>query len=235
MKVFLGLLILAIIVIYRNRILNAIVSDFMFLRQEPKQWWWLKWKNWGEPLVVAVVLAFIIRTFIVGPYKIPTGSMEKTLMIGDRIFVDKLTYRFREPKRGEIVVFVFPRESNQFREVKLGKHVLFKYREPRKDFVKRLIAFGGERVEIRDGAVFVNGSKVEEPDVIPSIYYYNRNDWEYGKEEQVFTVPEGTFFVLGDNSGHSSDSRNWGFVPKKNLIGRVILIWWPPKSVGLVR
>jgi signal peptidase I len=171
------------------------------------------WKEWGEPFVVAALIAIVIRTFFLGPYKIPTGSMRTTLLEGDRIFVDKVTYHFRPPKRGEIVVFKYPAE-------------------PKKDFVKRLIAFGGEEVEIRDGGVYINGKRVDDLPEIAGHYYYNRNDWSYGKEGQIIKVPQNAYFVLGDNSAQSSDSRNWGFVPKSHMIGRAFLIWWPLRRIG---
>ncbi|MBI4372975.1 MAG: signal peptidase I [Candidatus Omnitrophica bacterium] len=173
------------------------------------------WKEWGEPFLIAAVIAIFIRSFLLGPYKIPTGSMRMTLLEGDRIFVDKITYRFRPPKRGEIIVFKYPLDS-------------------KKDFVKRLIAFSGEEVEIRDGSIFVNGNRLDEPAQISSHYYYNRSDWAYAKEGQKIKVPPGAFFVLGDNSAHSSDSRNWGFVPKHYLVGRAFLIWWPLDRFGFV-
>ncbi len=212
MKVFLGLAVLAALILYRRRI----TESFLELRREPKKWLWEKWKEWGEPFVIAVVLAVLIRTFLMGPYKIPTGSMEPTLMVGDRIFVEKLSYRFHEPKRGDVVVFKYPLDL-------------------KKDFVKRLIAFGGEDVEIRDGNIYVNGKKLDQPDTFQGRYYYNRNDWDYGKEGNHYKVPPETFFVLGDNSAHSSDSRNWGFVPKKDLIGRAVVVWWPVKRIGTIR
>ena len=212
MNVFLLLAGLAVLILSRRKIMN----DIAFLRKDPQEWFRIKWKEWGEPFVVAVILALIIRTFLIGPYKIPTGSMEPTLMVGDRIFVDKLSCRFREAKRGEVVVFKYPLDR-------------------KKDFVKRLIAFGGEEVEIREGSIYIQGKKIEEPDVIRSKYYYNRNDWSFGKEGERFAVAKDAFFVLGDNSGHSSDSRNWGFVPKKDLIGRAVVIWWPPKRIGFIR
>ena len=211
MIVFAVLLVIAVLILYRRKI----AESFLRLRQNPKAWLWDLWKEWGEPLVVAVVLAVLIRTFLIGPYKIPTGSMESTLMIGDRIFVDKLSYRFREAKRGEVIVFKYPLDL-------------------KKDFVKRLVAFGGEDIEIRDGSIYINGKKLDQPDLFQGRYYYNRNDWDYGKERSHYRVPEGMFFVLGDNSAHSSDSRNWGFVPKKDLVGRAVLIWWPPKRIGVV-
>ncbi len=207
----LSLGLLAVLILNRKKISGS----FLSLKQDPRKWIWEVWKEWGEPFVIAVILALVIRTFLIGPYKIPTGSMETTLMVGDRIFVDKLSYRFREAKRGEVVVFKYPVD-------------------PKKDFVKRLVAFGGEEVEIRDGNAYINGKKLDQPDIFQSRYYYNRNDWDYGKEGQHFKVPEGMFFVLGDNSAHSSDSRNWGFVPRKDLIGRAVLVWWPPKRIGSV-
>ena len=206
-----GLAVLGAIIYFRQRLLN----EWKMLRADWKSWLKKMWKEWGEPFLIAAVIAIFIRTFLVGPYKIPTGSMRTTLLEGDRIFVDKITYRFRPPGRGEIVVFKYPLD-------------------PKKDFVKRLIAFGGEEVEIRDGAVYVNGNRLMEPGQIASHYYYNRNDWNYGKEGEKFVVPKNNFFVLGDNSAQSSDSRNWGFVPESYLIGRAFLIWWPFNRFGFV-
>ncbi len=212
MQIIIGFAAIAILVLYRKQIL----ADIAFLRSKPKEWLRHKWKEWGEPLVIAGILALAIRTYVIGPYKIPTGSMRPTLMEGDRIFVDKITYRFRGPERGEIVVFKYPLDL-------------------KKDFVKRLVAFGGETVEIRDGNLYVNGKKLDSEPLIQGRYYYNRSDWDYGKEGQLVTVPEGSLFVLGDNSAHSSDSRNWGFVPEKDLVGRAVVIWWPPKRVGFTK
>jgi signal peptidase I len=113
--------------------------------------------------------------------------------------------------------------------------IVFKYPvDPKKDFVKRLVAFGGEEVEIRDGEVYVDGKYAEELKQVQNHYYYNRSDWLYAKAGQKIKVPADAFFVLGDNSAHSSDSRNWGFVPKKYLIGRAFLIWWPLDRAGIV-
>lgn len=201
----------AVVILFRKQL----QFQWELLRSSPKEWLKRFWKEWGEPFVIAAVIAIFIRTYLIGPYKIPTGSMKPTLLEGDRIFVDKITYRFRPPKRGEVIVFKYPLDR-------------------KKDFVKRLIAVGGEEVEIREGSLFVNGRKLEEPIQIVSWQYYNRNDWAYGKEGQIIKVPLDNFFVLGDNSGQSSDSRNWGFVPKTNLIGRALVIWWPLDRLGLV-
>ncbi len=171
------------------------------------------WKNWVEPFIVAGILALVIRTYILGPYRIPTASMRATFMEGDRIFVDKMSYRFHPPKRGDIIVFRYPLDK-------------------KKDFVKRLIGLPGEKLMIRDGRVVVDGKELSEPPFV-SHYYYNREDWDYGKTGQTISVPSDSFFVLGDNSAQSSDSRNWGFVPIKNLVGKAFFIWWPPKRIKL--
>lgn len=213
-KIILGVFIaIALLVIFRRQI----YAEWKLFSSDRRGWLKKMWKEWGEPFVIAAIIAIGIRTFILGPYKIPTGSMIPSLMVGDRIFVDKVTYRFRLPKRGEVIVFKYPGDE-------------------KKDFVKRLVAMSGDDVEIRDGQVFVNGKPFTEiAEVkVPARYYYNRDDWEYGKEGQKIHVPKDSYFVLGDNSAHSSDSRNWGFVAKKELVGRAIVIWWPLNRIGMV-
>lgn len=165
-----------------------------------------------EVVITALILALIIRTFVVQAFKIPTGSMRTTLIEGDRILVNKFIYRFKRPKRGDIIVFKYPEE-------------------PKKDFIKRLIAFGGETVEIVDGSIIINGEPVRNGSKIEEIYYYNKAGTEYGEEGKIIEVPEDNFFVLGDNSASSRDSRYWGFVPKKNLVGKAFLLYWPPKRI----
>ena len=190
-------------------------EEWTAFRTRRREWLREKWKNWGEPFVVAAILALLIRTFLLGPYKIPTGSMRMTFLEGDRIFVDKVSYRFHEPRRGDIIVFKFPLDR-------------------KKDFVKRLLGLPGERIEIRGGKIFINGKGLEGPP-FSEHYYYNRNEWEYGREGQVIEVPPGFYFALGDNSAQSSDSRNWGFVPAKNMVGKAFFIWWPPNRIKRVQ
>ena len=182
-------------------------------------------REWAESIVIAVILALVIRTFIVQAFKIPSGSMIPTFEVGDRIFVSKFIYgakvpftglrlpAVRQPKRGDIIVFISP-ES------------------PKKDFVKRLIAVGGETVEIRDGAIYIDGKPVDEP-ALRAVYYYNRGD--FGKEGQVIKVPEGSYYALGDNSASSRDSRYWGFVPESNVLGKVIFVYWPLHRMKVMR
>lgn len=204
------LVVLALLILYRQKI----KEEWRFFRMHRREWLHDKWRNWGEPFVIAALLAILIRTFLLGPYKIPTGSMRPTFLEGDRIFVDKVSYRFHVPERGDIVVFRYPLE-------------------PKKDFVKRLIGMPGEELEIHKGRILVNGEPLSNPP-FSDYYYYNRNDWLYGAEGKVFKVPADAYFVLGDNSAHSSDGRNWGFVPKRNMVGKAFLIWWPPKRIKLV-
>lgn len=183
-------------------------------------------REWTESIIIALILALLIRTFIVQAFKIPSGSMIPTFQVGDRIFVNKFVYgaripftdiRFpalKQPERGDIIVFVSPEA-------------------PKRDFVKRLIASGGEKVEIRNGNIYIDGKLIEGPLSVRSNYYYNRGD--YGKEGEVITVPKDSFFVLGDNSANSRDSRYWGFVPKKNLIGKAMCIYWPVNRMRLIK
>ena len=119
----------------------------------------------------------------------------------------------RTPKRGDIIVFQSPED-------------------PKKDFVKRLIAYGGETVEIKDKQILVNGIPVDEPS-IRAVSYYNAGD--YGKEGEAVRVPKDSFYALGDNSDNSRDSRYWGFVPKANLIGKAVFIYWPLNRLKLIR
>jgi len=175
-------------------------------------------REWMESIIIAVILALIIRAFVVQAFKIPSGSMIPTFQVGDRIFVNKFLYgaripftdiRFpalRQPIRGDIIVFRSPEDK-------------------KKDFVKRLIATEGETVEIRDGKIYIDNKAIDEPASIKGVYYYNNGD--FGGESQVIKVPAGSYYALGDNSSSSRDSRYWGFVPKKNLIGKVIVIYWP--------
>lgn len=181
-------------------------------------------REWAESIAIALLLALFIREFFIQAFKIPSGSMTPTLLVGDRLMVNKLRYgpkvRFTDkrapgfsmPRRGDIVVFIFPDD-------------------PKRDFIKRLIAFGGETIEIKDGGIFINGKLIEDP-VINKIYYYNRGD--YGQEGQVIKVPEGQVYVLGDNSGSSHDSRFWGFVPEKNIVGRAEFVYWPVNRLRFI-
>ncbi|NQU73111.1 MAG: signal peptidase I [Candidatus Omnitrophica bacterium] len=163
-------------------------------------------KEWAESIIIAFILAMIIRTFVVQAFKIPSGSMRPTFIEGDRILVNKFIYRFKKPERGDIIVFKYPEDM-------------------KKDFVKRLIATPEETIEIKDGNVYIDNQLVEDPYVIREIFYYNRG--QYGKTARKIAIPPDSYYVLGDNSSSSRDSRYWGFVPKKNLLGKAFFIYWP--------
>ena len=127
--------------------------------------------------------------------------------------MNKFIYRFKPPQRGDIVVFKYPEE-------------------PKKDFIKRLVAFGGETVEIRDGKIFVNDRLLDDPETFGKFTYFNHDP--FGGPNEKIKVPKDSYYVLGDNSANSKDSRYWGFVPKKNLRGKALFRWWPPRRIGPV-
>jgi signal peptidase I len=183
-------------------------------------------REWLESLIIAAFLAFcVIRPFIIEPFKIPTGSMRSTLLEGDLILVNKFVYGakvpftnfrlpgFKKPQRGDVIVFRYPEN-------------------PKKNFIKRLIALEGEAVEIKDGSVYINDQPLLNS-LFSQRYYYNRGD--FGKEGKKVEVPKGCFFVLGDNSASSQDSRYWGFVPYHNVLGEAIMIFWPPQRIRVIR
>jgi len=170
-------------------------------------------REWIESILIAVILALLVRAFIIQAFKIPTGSMRPTLIERDRIFVSKFIYRFREPEVGDVIVF---------KDVE----------EKKKDLIKRLIAKEGDVVEIVKGRIKINGKLVDEPP-ISEFYYYSRGG--FGREGIDIKIPKDSFYVLGDNSASSKDSRYWGFVPKKNIIGKAVLIYWPLNRLRLIK
>lgn len=183
-------------------------------------------REYAESILVAVVLALAIRTFVVQAFKIPTGSMRPTLMEGDRILVNKFVFGAQvpftawrlpvvsAPKRGDIIVF---RSTD----------------DDHRDFIKRLAAFEGELVEIKDFRLWIDGRLVTEPSIFRERSYYNRGD--YAKSGLAVRVPAGHYFVLGDNSTSSRDSRYWGFLPKDHMVGKAMVIYWPLKRIRVLR
>jgi signal peptidase I len=181
--------------------------------------------DWIESIIIAFLLAMVIRTFVVQAFKIPTGSMRMTLQEGDLILVNKFIYgakvpftkfylpALREPRRGDVIVFVYPEDK-------------------KKDFIKRLVGLPGETIEIKGGSIYVNDQPADNP-IFKQIYYYNRGD--FNGDGQKVIVPKDSYFVLGDNSISSKDSRYWGFVPKESLLGKAMVIYWPPRRIRVIK
>lgn len=199
------------------------------------------WRENVDSLLWALALALAIRTFVIAPFKIPSGSMRPTLIEGDRILVNKFVLHLHAPQRGDIIVFYYPNEFHPFPQRLKG---LFDHRRPvgerlsalpspGRPFIKRLVALGGDRVEIRDGRVVVNGQPLDGTGIFRANHYENQGP--FGQKDQVIDVPAGNFFVLGDNSGSSQDSRFWGFVPQRLLIGKALCIFWPVPRWRLLR
>ncbi|WP_439341770.1 signal peptidase I [Vacuolonema iberomarrocanum] len=172
------------------------------------------WVETVKTIGVSIVLALGLRAAIVEARYIPSGSMLPTLEINDRLIVEKVSYHFNDPQRGDIVVFS---PTDRLRQDNP---------DLRDAFIKRIIGLPGEMVEITGGQVFINGESIEE-NYIPAEY---APDYEWGPEE----VPEGEYLVLGDNRNNSYDSHFWGYVPKRNIIGRAVIRFWPPQRVGTI-
>ena len=183
-------------------------------------------REYLESVVVAVILALFIRTFAVQAFKIPTGSMETNLLIGDHLLVNKLVY---SPSGGPLESALLGKKT-----IARGHVVVFKFpEEPTRDFIKRVIGLPGERLEIRDKKVYVNGEPLDEPYVHFLEPPLSRDDPEYGlrggaahDEWGPKTVPPGQLFVMGDNRDNSRDSRYWGFLPIDQVKGRALLVYW---------
>ncbi len=183
--------------------------------------------KWFKELLIVIIVVILIRTFLVQAYNIPSGSMKPTLLVGDFILVNKLVYKLSEPQRGDIVVFKWPAN-------------------PQIDFIKRIIGMPGDTIEVRGSKVFINGQevplrfikKVQEDGVDKLIYeetlpngvkykialYENpiipRRDAYYAK------IPDGYYFVMGDNRDNSKDSRYWGLLPRENIVGKAFVIYF---------
>ncbi len=166
--------------------------------------------------IVAVAVALLIQAFLVKPYRIPSESMEDTLLIGDRVLVDRISWRFSDPQRTDIVVFNPP----------FAGPVL----------IKRIIGMPGDEVSLRDGAVYINGEALDEPyvrtvggEAVPSEPFDNGLPWSLQKP---YTVPADSYFVMGDNRIDSGDSREFGPVRRGQLVGNAFARYWPPGRIG---
>lgn len=214
-------------------------------------------REWGEALIIAIVLALFIRAFFLQAFKIPSGSMLETLQIGDQLLVNKILYgvkipftdilliNFSDPKHNDVIVFEYPKD-------------------PSKDYIKRVIGVPGDTIEIRDKELYRNGEKIEEsyiqhkdprikkrPEDPNSLALAKEQEFlaEGGMYEKYFdsgftwirdnfgpiTVPENHYFVMGDNRDSSQDSRYWGFVHRNKVVGKAWILYWSWKSFSDIR
>lgn len=165
--------------------------------------------QWVLVILGAVILAFLIDTFVIVNAQIPSGSMENTIMTGDRVFGNRLAYKFSDPKRFDIIIFKYPDDESQL-------------------FIKRIIGLPGETVEIHDGNIYINGSDspLEDVDIKEPM------EGSFGP----YTVPEGCYFVMGDNRNNSRDSRYWEntFVSEDEILGKAVFRYWPLNKMKLL-
>lgn len=163
-----------------------------------------------KTVIMAIILSFGIRTFVAEARYIPSSSMEPTLQINDRLIIEKMTYHFQQPQRGDVVVFNATEalERENFHDA----------------FIKRIIGLPGDEVMVRNGKVMVNG------EILREAYIKEAPQYDYGP----VIVPQGEYLVLGDNRNNSYDSHYWGFVPRDKFIGRALVRFWPPQRVGLI-
>lgn len=164
-----------------------------------------------EVTAVAFVAVFLIRSYVVQPFLVSGSSMAPNFSDGDYLLVDELTYRLRAPERGEVVVFRYPRDESVY-------------------FIKRIIGLPGEKVQIRNNKVTIFNSSYKEGLSLDERYsYFSKNCPT--PTEGTFSVPKDAYFVLGDNRYCSFDSRNWGVLPQKDVVGLVQIRLWPPASL----
>jgi signal peptidase I len=176
-------------------------------------------REYGESIIIAIILALIIRTFVVQAFKIPSGSMEDTLAIGDHILVNKFIYgtkipfadkrvlKIRDPRRGDVIVFEYPED-------------------PSKDFIKRVIGTPGDEVEVKEKKVYINGNPYENPHEVHKEKELIPREQNPRDNFGPVKVPENSYFVMGDNRDRSYDSRFWGFVKNPKIKGLAFIKYW---------
>jgi len=160
-----------------------------------------------EIVVIALILSWVLRTFVVEARVIPTGSMLPTIQLQDRVVVDKLVFKWSTIKLGDVVVFHPPETAHS-----------------KDDFIKRVIGLPGDKLEIKNGKVYINDQALKEP------YIAEQPRYQYGP----VTVPSNEYFVMGDNRNNSADSHEWGYLPYSNITGRTLFRYWPLDRFGLL-
>jgi signal peptidase I len=186
-------------------------------------------REYFESIVIAVILALFVRTFVVQAFKIPTGSMENNLLIGDHLLVNKFVFG---PSATSIERALLPE-----RAIRRGDVIVFKYPEDReRDFIKRVIGLPGETLEVKDKRVYINGTKIDESYVHfleppqGSASYSEVTSYDLRERYGPVTIPADKYFVMGDNRDNSQDSRYWGLLPRDDVKGRAVMIYWSYES-----
>jgi signal peptidase I len=191
-------------------------------------------REYFESIVIAVILALFVRTWVVQAFKIPTGSMENNLLIGDHLLVNKFVFG---PTMGSADRAVLP-----VRDLRRGEIVVFKFPvEPERDFIKRVIGLPNDTVELRNKQVFINGQPLNEPYVhflTPAAEGGEVTSKDVSENYGPVTVPADQYFVMGDNRDNSQDSRYWGFLPRSYVKGKALMIYWSydadPNDTGMI-
>jgi signal peptidase I len=181
-------------------------------------------------VAVALGLALGIQAFVVKPFRIPSESMVPTLAVSQRVLVDRMSYRFGEPDRGDIVVFKPPRgaDTDACGAQHSDRAACSRPTDDRSDtnFIKRVVAVGGDRLKVVAGQVYINGRRQDEP-------FIRADDaCSICNLPEEITIPTNHFFMMGDNRGESADSREWGPIPEKWIIGKAVVTYWPPGKIG---
>jgi len=185
---------------------------------------WRSVIDWVLTIAIAIAVVLAIKAWVVNPYRIPSSSMEPTLhcakpadgcraSLSDRVLANRFIYHFKDPARGDVIVFKTPPEAEKCQFGTGGGST----------FVKRIVGLPGEKIRGQDGFGYINGKKLDEP------YLDGVRD---RRDFQERVIPEDGYFMMGDNRGQSCDSRDWGTVPRANIIGEVFAVYWPPRRIG---
>jgi signal peptidase I len=174
---------------------------------------WLFFLDFVETIVIALAIFVVVYRFLFQPHQVKGNSMFDNFHNGEYLLTDKISYQFKEPLHGDVVVFKAPGNEDY-------------------DYIKRIVGLPGDRVMVKDGRVYLNGQLLDESGYLDS--RIRTRSGAYAREGLTLTVPQGAYFVLGDNRDNSSDSRDWGAVPHENMVGRAWVRYWPLNKLGVV-
>lgn len=201
---------------YIDEIKDINVEDENFSKETEKEEEPFSWKqeilSWVKIFIIALLIAAVLDNFIIINANVPSGSMEKTIMTGDRMIGSRLAYIKNSPKRGDVIIFKFPDDEKQ-------------------NFVKRVIGLPGEKVVVKEAKIYINDSDIPlEEDYLPEEWYTMNDGLEY-------QVPEDSYLVFGDNRNISSDARYWTnkFVKKEAIIAKAVIVYWPLSDAGIIK